>query len=373
MTRDIRLPAALAVALLLAGCVRFPEPNPDSIPDQSAPASAPETAGLSSGAIYRVQSGDNVYSLAERYRVPLRSLIDINRLQPPYRLVPGQPLLIPKPREHRVAKGDTVYGISRRYQVDMSALVKLNQIVPPYTIHVGQVLRIPAPVENAATVVAATPAASTTSTLPQVTLDTASQPPQPGAGPGAGRVGVEAEDLDPAAPAVPLPAAPSVDTATPGSTASQAIPPAKPAASVAIVVPEPQPRASSRFLWPVNGKVVSSFGPKKGGLHNDGINIAAPRGAPVRAAENGIVAYAGNELRGFGNLLLIKHADGWTSAYAHNDQLLVRRGDQVKRGQVIARVGSTGSVTTPQLHFELREGSEAVDPLKLLARQQAGL
>jgi murein DD-endopeptidase MepM/ murein hydrolase activator NlpD len=123
----------------------------------------------------------------------------------------------------------------------------------------------------------------------------------------------------------------------------------------------------------VNGKIISSFGAKKGGLHNDGINIAAARGAPVRAAENGIVAYAGNELRGFGNLLLIKHADGWTSAYAHNDRLLVRRGDQVRRGQIIARVGSTGSVTSPQLHFELREGSEAIDPLRLLARQQAGL
>ena len=123
----------------------------------------------------------------------------------------------------------------------------------------------------------------------------------------------------------------------------------------------------------MNGKIISSFGAKKGGLHNDGINIAAARGAPVRAAENGIVAYAGNELRGFGNLLLIKHADGWTSAYAHNDRLLVRRGDQVRRGQIIARVGSTGSVTSPQLHFELREGSEAIDPLRLLARQQAGL
>jgi murein DD-endopeptidase MepM/ murein hydrolase activator NlpD len=123
----------------------------------------------------------------------------------------------------------------------------------------------------------------------------------------------------------------------------------------------------------VNGRIISSFGAKKGGLHNDGINIAAARGAPVRAAENGIVAYAGNELRGFGNLLLIKHADGWTSAYAHNDRLLVRRGDQVRRGQIIARVGSTGSVTSPQLHFELREGSEAIDPLRLLARQQAGL
>ena len=95
-------------------------------------------------------------------------------------------------------------------------------------------------------------------------------------------------------------------------------------------------------------------------------NIAAARGAPVRAAENGVVAYAGNELRGFGNLLLIKHADGWTSAYAHNEELLVRRGDRVSRGQVIAKVGSTGNVTSPQLHFEIRDGKKALDPVVLL-------
>ena len=121
--------------------------------------------------------------------------------------------------------------------------------------------------------------------------------------------------------------------------------------------------SGGKFLWPVNGKIVSRFGAKDGGLHNDGLNIAAPQGTPVRAAENGVVAYAGNELRGFGNLLLIRHADGWMSAYAHNDALLVQRGDRVARGQTIARVGRTGNVATPQLHFELRRGAGPVDPL----------
>ena len=108
-------------------------------------------------------------------------------------------------------------------------------------------------------------------------------------------------------------------------------------------------------------------GPKKNGLHNDGINIAAPRGAPVLAAENGVVAYAGNELRGFGNLLLIKHADGWMTAYAHTESLLVGPGDRVRRGQIVARVGDSGSVATPQLHFEIRKGTRAVNPSRLLA------
>ena len=135
-------------------------------------------------------------------------------------------------------------------------------------------------------------------------------------------------------------------------------------------VPRPPP-ASGGFVWPVKGKVVSAFGAKSKGLHNDGINISAQRGTPVRAAENGVVAYAGNELRGFGNMLLIKHAGGWITAYAHNEKLLVARGDEVRRGQIVARVGSSGSVTRPQLHFELRKGKQAVDPLKYLGRGSA--
>jgi murein DD-endopeptidase MepM/ murein hydrolase activator NlpD len=389
---------ALALAALLAGCVAFPEPNPNPIGGGSAsvPSAAPPQRQpvLSSGVIHRVRSGDTVYSVAERYRVPVRSVIDLNRLQPPYRLIPGQGLLVPQAREHRVAAGDTVYGISRRYGVDMSALVNLNGIVPPYTIKVGQSLRLPAPVEaEPVAVAAANPAvappapAARTPTIPDP-LTHVPVPVTP-----SGKSGVQMEELPPAGapPATAPPAGPAVQPAAPTlapptppaataplpplPTAPQpAVTPApKPPATVAGIVPEPAPRAGSRFLWPLDGKILSSFGPKKGGLHNDGINIAAARGTPVRAAENGVVAYAGNELRGFGNLLLIKHADGWTSAYAHNEELLVRRGDQVKRGQVIAKVGSSGSVTSPQLHFELRQGARAVDPAKLLSQAQAGL
>ena len=118
---------------------------------------------------------------------------------------------------------------------------------------------------------------------------------------------------------------------------------------------------------------MSRFGTLGKGLQNDGINIVAPRGTPVRAVQNGVVAYSGNELRGFGNLLLIKHAGGWISAYAHNDALLVKTGEQVRRGQVISRVGSTGSVDKPQLHFELRLENRAVDPERYLGRQTASL
>jgi murein DD-endopeptidase MepM/ murein hydrolase activator NlpD len=120
------------------------------------------------------------------------------------------------------------------------------------------------------------------------------------------------------------------------------------------------------LAWPVRGRLIAGFGPSGKGLHNDGINIGAPQGTKVLAAESGIVAYAGSELKGFGNLLLIRHADGITTAYAHNEKLLVARGDEVKKGQLVATVGKTGNVDTPQLHFEVRVGTQAVDPMGYL-------
>jgi murein DD-endopeptidase MepM/ murein hydrolase activator NlpD len=139
------------------------------------------------------------------------------------------------------------------------------------------------------------------------------------------------------------------------------------AAQVAAVTPTaPVTTGNGQFGWPVQGQVVSKFGATADGLRNDGINISAPAGAPVVAAADGVVAYAGNELRGFGNMILIRHADGWVTAYAHNQSLSVKKGDTVKRGQTIARVGQTGNVTSPQLHFEIRKGTAAQDPMKYL-------
>jgi murein DD-endopeptidase MepM/ murein hydrolase activator NlpD len=180
-----------------------------------------------------------------------------------------------------------------------------------------------------------------------------------------------------AATTPPVPAAPQTSAVPlpqpPGATAPAAPPAAEPVTVQPPAVPQPAPLTGGQFLWPVNGKIISGFGPREGGLHNDGLNIAAPQGTPIRAAENGVVAYAGNELRGFGNMLLIRHADGWMSAYAHADTLLVKRGDNVVRGQTIARVGQTGNVSSPQLHFELRRGADAVDPIEYLGELGAAL
>ena len=260
-----------------------------------------------------VKPGDTVYGVARSRSVPVRALINANNLRPPYVLTPGQRL--PPPRRHVVGGGETVYGISRRYGVDVTSLVKANGIGPPYMIMVGQVLTLPTAVNSTVAVM-----------------------PRTGAAPAGG-----------SQPA----------SAGPG-------PKAKPRTGPRARIATPPPRSGKTFLKPVSGKIISKFGPKPGGLHNDGINIAARRGAPVRAVDHGVVTYAGNELRGFGNLILIRHRDGWVSAYAHNDRLLVERGQKVRRGQPVAKVGSTGNVSRPQLHFELRRRSRAVNPQRYL-------
>jgi murein DD-endopeptidase MepM/ murein hydrolase activator NlpD len=173
-----------------------------------------------------------------------------------------------------------------------------------------------------------------------------------------GSVTGSSSSSEPAPPAGPAPAP---------QAAPPAPLPAPPPAVETVPPPEPAPPPAGRgFIWPVKGRILSGYGPGPGGTYNDGINIAAPAGTPIRAAEDGVVAYAGNELRGFGNLVLLKHPNGWMSAYAHCDAILVKKGARVRRGQTIARVGATGAVAEPQLHFELRRGTHALDPAQQL-------
>ncbi len=277
-----------------------------------APARVP-SGGPVKAVAYRIQAGDTVYGVARRFAVPVRGVIDANALEPPYSLRVGQVLRVPNPRRHRVQAGDTVYGVARRYGIDPSRIVSLNRIAPPYAIAPGQSLVLPA------------------------------APPASRSAAGA------------------LPAAASPATAVKAAPATRSL----------AAIPAPPPRAGGKFLWPVQGRTIAGYGRKKDGLHNDGINIAAPRGTPVRAADNGVVAYVGNELRGFGNLILVKHAGGWITAYAHNQDFLVERGQTVTRGQPIARIGSSGNVATPQLHFEIRKGTRSVDPTRFLGPQRA--
>ena len=138
-------------------------------------------------------------------------------------------------------------------------------------------------------------------------------------------------------------------------------------ADCSALMKDPPARSGANFRRPANGLIVSRFGEQSNGQRNDGINISVPRGTPVKAAENGVVVYAGDELTGLGKLVLVRHADGWVSAYAHNDEIKVSRCDTVERGQMIARAGVSGSVSKPQLHFELRKNARPVDPEQHLA------
>jgi murein DD-endopeptidase MepM/ murein hydrolase activator NlpD len=132
---------------------------------------------------------------------------------------------------------------------------------------------------------------------------------------------------------------------------------------------EPSPKENieivdknNKFLFPIKGQIVSKFGPKKGGLYNDGINIKANEGAKIKASEDGVVAYVGNELKGYGNLIIIKHSGGWITAYGHLSKTLIKKSDRVKKSQIIGAAGSTGNVSFPQLYFGIRKGREAMNP-----------
>ncbi len=275
-----------------------------------------------------VAAKETVYALSRLYGVPVRSLLVLNKLDPPYLLHTGQKVMIPVQRTHVVAQGETVYAISRRYDVSLSELVRLNGVDKPFTIKTGQTLLLPDVQRTAVATAAPETEASGDADYP-------SDPAHPQA----------ADEPPPPLKRVVLP--PSTN------------------------IPHPSQLSGDGFLWPVDGKVISGFGPKGKGLHNDGVNIAAPKGAPIVAAQHGVVAYRGNELRGFGNLILIKHDKGYMTAYAHASQILVDRGARVKRGDVIGRVGSTGSVSGPQLHFEIRQGRRPVDPMRHLNRTRA--
>ena len=364
----LKFAAALAL-LALAACERGGPPapifvggRPQAQPQQQQNqqrAAAPVAGTLQPGTTHVVVAGDTVFTLSRRSGVPTRAIIDANRLQAPFALNPGDRLTIPAVRVHDVRSGDTASQVAQRYGVSLADLVRANGIEAPYIIRIGQRLVIPGSAQQSQTAIAAAPIPTP---VPRP-VEQASLPPPAQQAP-TGPIAVLPPPAQQQAPAPQTPAQPQ----TPAPQAAQPAPPVP----SALTAPEPvDPARAGRFLWPVRGIVVSDYGPKPGGLQNDGVNIAAPRGTPFRAAEAGTVIYAGNELRGFGNLLLVRHEGGYVTAYAHADELLVQRGDNVRRGQTIGRVGSSGGVATPQLHFEVRRGTRAVNPTEYLGSQSA--
>ena len=266
-----------------------------------------------------------------------------------------------------VGRNQNVYGIAHKNNVSMRDLIVLNDLKAPFVIHPGQKLILPAKNQDYAPVPSAAPLA-----------------------------GIEQAQLEPYAPmpeaektitATPLDAPQSLasNTQAPLTPITQPPPLSSPVASkpVATTVMASEPKLASMpkpaeapqvtkpdvtFAWPVQGPIVSGFGTKGQGTSNDGINIAAPKGAPVLAAAGGIVVYAGNEMKGFGNLVLIRHEGGWVTAYAHLDRMMVARDTVVAPGDMIGTVGSTGGVASPQLHFETRLEGKPVDPQSVIKK-----
>ena len=265
----------------------------------------------------------------------------------------------PQAQHYRVQPGESLSQIADRFGVGLSVLAQANGIAKPYNVHTGQFLVVP---PRAPTAPRSTAAASngTVETLRRGETLSAL----------AARHGLGLGDILAANPGLkPAQARPGQKVRVPGDVVMPAAPPMSPQ-EVALVQgasrAKPPSLSGDGFVWPARGKVVNGFGDKKDGTRNDGLNIAAPAGSPVLASENGIVVYADDKLPGYGNMLLIRHAGNFTTAYAHAQTLLVKVGDRVKRGQKIATVGTTGGLRTPQLHFELRTGPNAIDPQRYL-------
>jgi len=315
----------------------------------TARPAAPTSSGhwtWDGGSPVTVGYGETVESIARKHSVPVAALMQTNGIRERGQIRPGQRLVIPRyisgathtaaahapvqaaaagANVHVVHSGETLMSIARHSGVTLTALAHANKLQTNSKLSIGDRITIPA---GGHQVAAARPAPA-----PQV-----AQPHT-----------VTAAKVASAAPVQNA----RVAKEEPRTTET--------------VVKSAEPTGGMpSFRWPVKGRVIAGFGSKPNGTQNDGINLAVPEGTPIKAADDGVVAYAGNELKGYGNLVLIRHANGYVSAYAHASELMVKRGDTIKRGQVIAHAGQTGNVTSPQLHFEIRKGSTPVDPAQYL-------
>ena len=311
-----------------------------------------------------VGTNDTMDGLAQRYGVSSAEILKANGYKGPRALQPGQQLVIP-PRApavaaapapvaapkvaslpsaapiagsasvHVVNRGDTLAVIAKRNHVPVAELARANNLAPNATLKLGMKISVPG-VKSAA---AAAPV---------------TQPATVAVAPVGAVVSAPATKLA-AVTTEPVQKARLAQTTTPEEAKPES--PVKAADATG---------ALPTFRWPVRGRVITSYGAKTNGKSNDGINVAVPEGTPVKAAEDGVVAYSGNELKGYGNLILVRHSNGYVTAYAHASELMVKRGENIKRGQIIAKSGQSGEVGSPQLHFEIRKGSSPVDPLQFL-------
>jgi murein DD-endopeptidase MepM/ murein hydrolase activator NlpD len=355
--RKLRIAAPALLLVLIAGCVPYSEPPPGYPggpssrrpprhrplpPPPRRPPPAPHVAEPRSswtasavvtdavnvpGQSYVVVAGDTLRGIAEKTGAGSEAIARANRIEWPFVVRTGERLTIPGGRYHRVKRGESGIAIARAYGVPWRVIVDLNQLEEPYILREGQRIVLP-----------------TAASVQSMTLEQR-----------AAAFTIDIDDIITGGePAV-------ADNAPAAPSGAQPVPPSSPIA---------EPKAfAGRFSWPLTGPLLRRFGPLGNGRVSEGINIAVPNGTPIRAAADGVVAYAGDAIAVFGGLILIKHGSGWITAYGHTDKILVTRGQKVRRGEIIARAGESGSVDQPQLHFEIRDKRKPVDPLKYLPKR----
>jgi murein DD-endopeptidase MepM/ murein hydrolase activator NlpD len=267
-------------------------------------------------------------AIGDRTGAGSEAIARANGLAAPFFIRPGQRLAIPAGRYHLVRAGETGIAIARAYGVNWSQIVTANDLSEPYTLRVGMRVLIPG---------------------------------IPGASSAAERAAAFRLDVDDIVTGGEPALATDQRPAPPTSSPSRVLP------STAAIVAPTQLRGG--FVWPVHGRVVARFGPGATGEKYNGIKIAVPLDTPILAAADGVVAYTGSEVPTLGGLVILKHGGGWATVYGHASQLLVQRGQSVKRGQTIAMSGDSGFADRPELHFEIRKGRTPVDPIAELPRQ----
>ena len=328
-----------------------------------------------------VAKGDTLYSLSHRYNMTVEDFAKVNDLHEPYILSVGQKLytkqtvsMVQKSvpnviseekvkeiknaktaekesiktnttkrvdvQEITVAKGDTLYSLSRKHEIPVNDLAVMNHLTAPFALSVGQTIKVPR-LDELKTHSAASVKPETIQKVSPAKLDKKAD------------VKTNVKSQTPQK-------LPDTTKIQQQKTKISSDPSKK--------LPKISARSGSKFVWPVRGRILSAYGAKNNGLFNDGINIGATKGTYVKAAENGVVAYAGNEVKGMGNLIIMQHSDGWMTVYAHLDSMSVKRGATVGVGQNIGKIGMTGKVDKPQLHFEIRKGTKAYDPTQYLTK-----
>jgi murein DD-endopeptidase MepM/ murein hydrolase activator NlpD len=279
---------------------------------------------------YVVQAGDTLTGIGVRTGAGSEAIAAANSLTPPYAIRIGQRLNIPGGRFHTVAQGESGIAIARAYQLPWAEIVSLNGLHEPFTLRVGQRLKLPMPQPL---LPSTTPDMETRAAAFKLNIEDIITGGEPALAP---------EQVAAApSPALPRPLAPSVAVASPRSF-------------------------SGGFVWPVNGAIVAKFGPSGAAERNDGIEIATPLGTPIKAASDGVVAFVGNGVAGYGGMILIRHGGGWITAYGRASEATVTRGQSVKQGQIIGRTGDFGNTAQPQLHFQIRQGRVPVNPVNHL-------